>query len=395
MRTIITGGKIITPDEVLEDHSLIIEDDAIAAITPDAPEPSPENNIIDARDMWVAPGMIDLHIHGSDGYWVMDANADAMHGMARFLAQHGVTSFLPTTVSAARDAILQVLKSVSEMAQDPQGAHFLGVHIEGPFLNPKNKGAQPEANLRPPDLAELQSWLATGVVRLITLAPELEGATPLIEAARAHDVELAIGHSSASYEEVLQAVDQGLRQATHTFNSMATLHHRRPGPIGAILSEERIFAQVIVDGVHVHPAMVALLVKAKGTDKTILISDAISAAGRPDGDFALGEHIVRVEDGIARINEGNLAGSTLVMDQALRNVIKFCDLSLPQALRMATLSPAQAMGWYGQKGVLQAGADADIILLDENIQVAKTIVGGNLIFEQNAESQSANQGQIE
>lgn len=392
MQTLITGEKIITPDGVREDHSLIIEGDMITAITPGAQESSPDDHIIDARGMLVAPGMIDLHIHGSDGFWVMDANADSMHGMARFLAQHGVTSFLPTTISADGEAIMQVLASVRDATQDPLGAHFLGVHIEGPFLNPKNKGAQPEANLRAPDIAELKSWLATGVVRLVTLAPELEGAFQLIETAQAHDVEIAIGHSSASYEEIIQAVDHGLRQATHTFNSMAPLHHRRPGPIGAVLSEERIFAQVIVDGVHIHPAMVALLVRAKGPEKTILISDAISAAGRPDGVFDFSGHIVRVEDGIARINEGNLAGSTLIMDQAFRNVIRFCDLTLPQALPMATSSPAQAMGWIGRKGVLQAGADADVILLDENLQVAKTIVAGQLIFEPNA---AADQEQVD
>ena len=217
------------------------------------------------------------------------------------------------------------------------------------------------------------------IVRLITIAPEIEGALTFIKRAVGDGVHIALGHTSASYDRFTTAIDAGASQSTHTFNSMIAFHHRKPGPIGAILTDERIYAQVIADGVHLHPAVVDLTIKAKGVDRVILITDAISAAGLDDGEYELGGHLVNVEGGVARIQAGNLAGSTLTLDQALRNVIAFTDLEFTEVLPMATAVPAEAMGWI-DKGILKPGADADIVIFDGDFEVERTFVSGELVY---------------
>ena len=222
--------------------------------------------------------------------------------------------------------------------------------------------------------------METGAIRLITLAPELAGAAELVAAGRARGVEFAIGHSGASYEQVIEAANWGVRQATHVFNGMQGLHHRTPGTLGGVLTDERIYCQAIVDGVHVHPAMVKLLVRAKGTARTILITDAMRATGLQDGTYDLGGQTVTVRDGVARIASGSLAGSTLTLDVALRNVMRYAGLSLAEALPMVTSTPAEALGLAGRKGVLAPGADADVVLLDAQLNVVTTVVAGRVVY---------------
>jgi len=380
MHTVITGGALLTPDETLSETTLVVEGSAIAALVPGATPAEPGDQVIDAHRMWVAPGLIDLHVHGSGGHDSLDATPEALHGMARFFARHGVTGYLATTPAAPSADIAQAIENVARTPQPEDGAQHLGLHLEGPYLNPEHKGAQPAEQLRDPDPAEYAPWLTSEVMRLITVAPERPGALALIEHGVAQGVEFAVGHSAASYEEVLAAADRGLRQAAHTFNAMLGLHHRRPGAAGAVLADDRIYAQIIVDGVHVHPALVKILVRAKGPGRTILISDAIRAAGLDDGDYPLAGHPILVRQGIARTPSGGLAGSTITLDAALRNVIRFADASLNDALRMATATPAEAMGWSGRKGVLAPGADADIILLDAELNVRLTLVAGRVVF---------------
>lgn len=384
MRTMIVGGKIVTPNEILENHTLVLEGGKIVSIDSANEAHSSGDEVVDASGLWVAPGLIDLHIHGSGGFSTTEATPEALEGMSTFLARHGVTTFLPTTVSTDQASILKVLKACGEMPESSKGARAHGVHIEGPFLNPKNLGAQPPETIRPPNIEELESWVETGQVKLITLAPEIEGAGEFIPAALVNGIEISLGHTSASYDEFIHAIDLGARQSTHTFNSMAGLHHREPGPIGAILNDDRLYAQIIVDGVHLHPAVVKFLVKAKGIERTILISDAISAAGQSDGEYELGGHIVTVSDGVARIRAGNLAGSTLTLDQALRNVMDYAELSFPEALPMSTSVPAEAMGWES-KGKLVPGADADVILLNANLQIERTFVAGQMVYERSSQ----------
>src|SRR5690606_37583508 len=369
----IVNGRIITPDGVLTDHTLITDGGLIRALIPSDSAP-PDSEMIDAGGQWVAPGFIDVHVHGGGGHDMMDATPEAIHGMARFFARHGVTSYLPTTMSAPAEAIVRALENVAACPQPEDGAQHLGVHVEGPYLSADFPGAQAPDVLRLPDPAEYARWFASGVVRLITLAPELDGALEMVDEGVRRGIEFAIGHSGASYEQVLMAADHGVRQATHTFNGMLGLHHRKPGTLGGVLTDDRIYAQIISDGIHTHPAMVKLLVRAKGTDRTLLITDAIRAAGLPDGDYDLGNQPVTVRDGICRIANGSLAGSTATMDAVLRNVMQFAGLSLPEAIPMATAVPAAAMNLTGRKGVIRPGADADIVLLDDNVQARLTMV---------------------
>ena len=243
---------------------------------------------IDALGSTIIPGFIDIHMHGANGFDSMDATPEAIQGMGRFIARYGVTSYLPTTVTASLEATLAAIRNTGSTSPPMDGARHLGIHLEGPYLAHEYRGAQPAQHLRPADPDEYRAWLENKVVRLITVAPEVMGVQDLIRAGTHAGIEFALGHTGATYEQALAAVESGLSQATHTFNGMAPLQHRSPGALGVVLSEERIRAQVIVDGIHVHPAIVKLLVKAKGVDHTILITDAIRATGLPDGDYALG-----------------------------------------------------------------------------------------------------------
>ncbi len=383
MRTIIRGGTIITPHQTLEHHALIIEAGRITAIVPGPGDAQPGDTIIPADGLSVAPGLIDVHVHGADGYDTMDATPEAIHAMARYFAAHGVTAYLPTTMAASSADTTAAVENVRVCPQPADGAAHLGVHLEGPYLSIKHKGAQPPDHLRPPDPAEYNAWFASGVARLMTLAPELDGAMELIETGVRQGIEFSLGHSGADIDCVTAAADRGLRQATHAFNGMQGLHHRDPGTLGAVLVDDRIYAQIIADGVHVHPAMVKLLIRAKGLNRTILVTDAMRATGLTDGTYMLGDSEVIVAGGIARLATGSLAGSTLTLDAAVRNVMAFAGLTLPQALQMATAVPAEALGLAGRKGVLAPGADADVILLDGAAQVVMTMVGGKVVYRRN------------
>lgn len=379
MKTVIVNGVILTPDESIPGHRVVIEHGQIVRIDPAGPAET-WITTIDVHGYTIIPGLIDIHIHGANGFDTMDATPEAIHGMARFIARYGVTSYLPTTLAASPEATLAAIENAGSTPQPLDGAQHLGIHLEGPYLNHDYRGAQPPQHLRPADRSEYGSWLANKHIRLITVAPEVNGVPQLIQAGTEAGVEFALGHTGATYEQVLAAVELGLRQATHVFNGMAGLHHRSPGALGAVLSDDRLSAQIIVDGVHVHPVVVKLLVKAKGIDRTILITDASRATGRPDGDYALGDQVVHVRGGIARTEAGGLAGSTLTMDQALRNVMDYADISLREALPMATRVPAAAIGLKSRKGRIAPNFDADIVVLDETYRVRMTMVGGQIVY---------------
>lgn len=380
MRTLITGGTILTPHTTLAGHTLVAEDGIITALAAGPVASQAGDTIIDASGRWVVPGFIDVHVHGAVGCDTMDATPEAIASMARFYAQHGVTAYLPTTMTASAEAIRAAIDNVVACAQPPDGARHLGLHLEGPYLNLDYRGAQHPGYFRAPQPDEYAGWFATGHIRLVTAAPELDGAEQFVRAGRARGVEFAIGHSGASYQQVIEAANWGMRQATHAFNGMLGLHHREPGTLGGVLADERIFCQIIADGVHVHPAMVKLLVRAKGPSRTILITDAMRATGLSDGEYDLGGQAVTVRDGVARIATGSLAGSTLTLDAALRNVIQFTGLSLAEALPMATSVPAEALGLAGRKGTLAPGADADIALLTPDLTVSATLISGRVVY---------------
>jgi len=376
----IIHANIYTPDEFLPDHSITIENGTIRDIYPTTPSEKETTTAFDAKNQVVTPGLIDIHIHGCKGADTMDGTLNALNTMSVFLATHGVTGFLATTASDSQENIENALENIAQHQMHLQGAHLLGVHIEGPYLNPAFKGAQNPAFLRLPARSEYEAWLATGTVKLITIAPELPGMDEMILACREHGVELSIGHSSASYAQVIHAAELGVRQATHLFNGMQGLHHREPGTVGGILTDERIIAQIICDGIHLHPAIVKLILLCKGIDQTILISDAIRATGLTDGIYDLAGQEVTVSQGVARIANGSLAGSTLTLDVALRNAMQFSGFEFSQILAMTTRVPTHAMHLSSRKGYIRKGYDADLAIFDHNFHVVSTIVSGSQVY---------------
>jgi N-acetylglucosamine-6-phosphate deacetylase len=384
--TILRGGTILTPYEELIGHQIIINGDTIESIQPvsDGKPDSRSVDLIRADGLWITPGLIDIHSHGAAGSDTMDATPAAIQNFGRFLVQHGITAYLPTTITAAQENIQAAIENLVDF-NDPQGARIMGAHLEGPYLNAAYKGAQPEAHLRPAQKNEYLPWIENGVVKLITVAPEIDGVPDLISEGRDKSVAFAVGHSGASYEVMQAAADRGLSQATHLFNGMTGLHHRHPGPVGSVLTDERIFAQVIADGVHLHPAIVKLIIRAKGIERTILISDSMRATGFGNGDYDLGGQIVRVKDGVANLLTGSLAGSTLTLDQAVRNTMAFTSLSFQEVLPMATAVPAKAMGMDDQIGLLKPGAKADLVLFNKNIEVTLVMCNGKIVFQKKEE----------
>lgn len=376
----ILGATLLTPEAVLPNHSLVIENGRIASISSapiegDAPT-------LNALGFTVIPGLIDIHTHGGDGADVMDATPEAIATIARFLAQHGVTSYLPTTITASPAATRKAIANLRALPQPKDGAQHLGIHLEGPYLCHEQRGAQPEAHLRNPDPAEYADWFEDDLVRLITLAPELEGAEELIRRATAQGVEIALGHTAADEAAARAAINLGARQATHVFSGMPAFHHRLLNVLAVVLTDDRLYAQAIVDGIHIHPDVVRMLTRVKTPRRLILISDSIRAAGLGDGEYDLGGETVRVQNGVTRrAYDGGLAGSTLTLDAALRNVMKFSNLSLAEALPMATSIPAEAMGWSGRKGVIRPGADADLVFLDDQFNVCLTMVNGRVVYQ--------------
>ncbi|HAJ94925.1 MAG TPA: N-acetylglucosamine-6-phosphate deacetylase [Actinobacteria bacterium] len=380
MKLYIKGGKIFLSDSRVLYKTIVIEDKIICDIIPNSYKPGNSDKVVDATGKWVVPGFIDIHAHGALGKDTMDSTRDAIHTIGKFFAAHGVTSYLPTVWTSTPELMMKAIDNVANCPQPEDGASHLGVHVEGPYLSMKHRGAQLKGLIRKPDPIEYQKWLNAGVVKLITIAPENKGALEFIDIAVKQGVEFSIGHSGASYEQVIMAADHGVKQATHLYNGMLGIHHRNPGTAGAILTDDRIFAQIIADGVHVHPAMIKLAVRAKGTSRIILITDSIRGTGLPDGDYDYYGQKFIVKDGVARTPEGGLSGSTLMLDQALRNMIKFTGMSLSEVLPMATSVPAEAMGWQNHRGVLKQGADADVVILDEDFNVERTFVLGKEIY---------------
>ena len=386
MRTAFTASRLYTPTEEIENPLLVVEDELISELFSRSTKELPDNtSLIDFGQAVLAPGFVDIHMHGGAGLDVMRASASELPRLGRFLATHGVTGYFPTTVAAPLDATCAALGRLADAIEaadratdgDSVQARPLGIHLEGPFLSHKRRGVHPPENLVIPTVEIFDRFwqAARGHVRMLTIAPEIPGAMEVIAAAAQRNVCVSIGHSDAEMPVALDAVKAGARHATHTFNAMRPLDHRDPGIIGEVLTDSRLSADIIADGIHVAPAVVKLFLEAKGHDRAVLITDAISATGMPDGRYELGPIQVDVKDGRCTAN-GSLAGSVLTMDRAVRNVTEFSNWSLRDAVRAATLNPAQAVGFARHHGVLARGAFADFNVLNSAGEVLKTVTRG-------------------
>jgi N-acetylglucosamine-6-phosphate deacetylase len=376
----VVNAKIITPAGVLENGSLRVKDGIIIEISDTTLESNLVISSLDAKGNWLMPGFIDVHVHGGAGHDFMDANEEGLAAITKFHAAHGTTSMLATTLTASRDDLTAIIDRVSRfMAKPMPFAQIIGVHLEGPFINVKWKGAQNPAYILPPQPEWLEDWVTRfpGIIKLQTLAPESEGALDYIEKLAFHGIVASCGHTDATYEQIVAAADRGLRHAVHTYNAMKPLHHREPGTVGAVLTDNRITAEVIADGHHVHPAGIKLLTSAKGTDNVILVTDAMAAAGMPDGDYEIGGLPVSMSCGVARLKEaGNLAGSTLDMISAVRYLVREIGVSLEEASRMASANPARQLGIESITGTLEVGKAADFLLVNPSLELLGTWVGG-------------------
>jgi N-acetylglucosamine-6-phosphate deacetylase len=390
-----TAARLLTPTDTVEHPLLLVEQGRIVEISGRNNRPAPTGvAVCDLGDSIIAPGYIDLHLHGSAGYDVMDDAAEALPAIEQLLARHGVTSYFPTTVTTPIDITLRALERLAEAIetrernfehhQNLDGAKRafpLGIHLEGPFISHIRRGVHPAENLLAPTLALFeQLWQASrGHIRMMTIAPELEGALEVIGEAARRGVCVSLGHSDADFTAAERGIAAGARHATHTFNAMRPLDHstlgdRSPGIVGAVLTDRRVSADIIADGVHLHPAIVNVVAKAKGPEQTVLITDAISATGMPDGHYRLGSVDVDVRDGKC-LADGKLAGSVLTMDRAVRNLARFAEWSLPEAVAAASQNPARAAG-IAKKGILAAGADADFVVLSPEGKVLRTFIDG-------------------
>ncbi|MGC8837858.1 MAG: N-acetylglucosamine-6-phosphate deacetylase [Anaerolineae bacterium] len=373
-------GQVCTPTETLERAVLRIEGGCIGAVAPQkALSIPPGATVVDLPDLCAVPGFVDLQVNGGFGCDFTEDPA-CIPAVARRLPAFGVTAFLPTVISSPPETVRKAVEVVQGLPPEPAGARVLGLHLEGPFLNPQQAGAHNPAHFRLPSLKALADLGPLGPVRLFTLAPELPGADDVIQALRRQGIVVAAGHTMATYDEALHALDLGVALGTHLFSAMRPLHHRDPGIVGALLTDPRATVSLIPDGVHMHPAVVRLVWRAKGPERLCAVTDAMAALGMPPGRYRLGDVEVLVDERSARVPGGLLAGSVLAMDQGLRNLVAFTGSTLAEALRTVTLNPARLLGLDGRLGRIAPGCPADLALLGPDLRVVGTLVEGWAVY---------------
>lgn len=383
MTLIVTAGQLFTPLEVIPSPYVVIEDGLIVGAGSQREAELPPGKILHFNDKVLAPAYLDIHIHGSGGRDVMEPEDSALATIESMLARRGVAAYLPTSVTAHEDRTLRALEHLGWAVG--AGVHSgrttpVGIHLEGPFISHVKRGVHPPAHLIAPSPKALQRyWEASGgTLRMLTIAPEVPGALETIQHARQLGIHCSLGHSNATYEEATAAIARGASHATHTFNAMRPLDHRDPGLLGAVLTHCELSADIIADGIHVHPSVVDLFIRAKGLERAVLITDAISATGMPDGRYELGGLQVDVKDDRCEY-QGKLAGSVLTLERAVRNVMSYAKLDLQHAVRLATLNPAALMGCRVQRGTIATGVRADLVVLTADGELVQTILGGEVV----------------
>lgn len=381
-RHIYSGMKVLIDGKWVNNQAVIFEDGSITGIVPqDMIQhhlPAFEHHYDETH--YLVPGFIDIHMHGIKGFDVMDATEEALNGISMQLAEEGVTGFLATTVATTADEIERVVTKLPKFAPNLTGAAMLGIHLEGPFISPEKLGAQPAC--LSPDLDLLKHWVSASgnTVKIVTLAPELPGAMDIVKWLHEKQIVAAIGHTDATYTETCDAIAAGVTHATHLFNAMRGFHRRGPGAVGALLLADTVKAELIVDGVHVHPAMIEMALRLKGRERIVLVTDSTRAKCMKAGCYDLGGQKVILEDGKAMLEDGTLAGSTLTMSEAIKNMTDYSHCDLADTIMMATGSPASVIGCKFKKGTIEVGKDADLAVLNEKLEVIKTIRQGKTIF---------------
>ena len=372
-------------DRIIHDRVIIFDEKIIDIISKDdfpqyIEEYKADIQVIDAKAKYVSPGFIDIHIHGSGGYDTMDATLEALAVISATIARNGVSSYLPTTMTMDRKSIYKAFDVIREAMQlEVRGAKILGIHMEGPFISEKYKGAQKEDYIIKPDYDFIKDYL--DIIKIITLAPEKDEGHSFIKRIKSNSkITLSVGHSDATYEDTIKAIEDGISHATHTFNAMTPLNHRKPGIIGAIFRSD-ITCELIADTIHVHPAIFKILIDIKHKDKMVLITDSMRAGCMKAGNYELGGQKVIVKSGAAKLQDGTLAGSVLTLNKAVKNILEHTELEIYEAVAMASLIPAKVINIDNKKGSLEVKKDADIVIFDEDIDVFVTIVEGKIVFE--------------
>ena len=373
MKNVIINGKVILEDSIKE-LNVFFENGKITEVSNRVPT---DETVIDAKGLYVAPGMIDVHTHGRNGSDTMYATFKDLNNISVSELKTGVTSFLPTTMTMPAEDIKKAIAAGYDNKDKVEGAKILGMHLEGPFFSVKYKGAQPEECMIAPTVENYLSFAGDhpDFVKKISLAPGIEGAVDLIKYLREQNVVVSMGHTDATYEEAVKAIEAGATSGTHTYNAMTPLKHREPGVVGAVMLHDEVYAELILDGIHVSFPAAKILSKMKGADKLILITDSLEAAMLPDGTYELGNQKVYVKDGQARLKSGNLAGSTANLNQCVRNAYKHLDLPLYEAIGYATKNPADHLG-LKDYGRIKEGCVADMILIDDEIDIKRVILNG-------------------
>ncbi len=376
----IINGKLILKDSIGENMAIVF-DDKIEKIAPLSDIDTSAYEVIDAKGMFVSPGLVDMHIHGYLGADASDADAEGIKKMAEGIIKNGVTAWCPTTMTVSKAEIEAAFDAVREVKNSDSyyGSRILGVNSEGPFINAKKKGAQAEEHILKPDADFIEKH--SDVVKLFTVAPEVEGAAECIEkVSKNTNVLISMGHTDATYEEAVEGIKKGVRHTTHLFNAMTALSHRSPGVVGAALADGNVSTELIADTFHVNKGLFGLIAKIKG-DKLCLITDCIRAGGMPDGDYTLGGQPVHKEGIKCLMDDGTIAGSVLKLNEAVYNLYENSDLELYEAVNCASLNVAKALGEDKEIGSLEEGKRADIVIADERFNVKTTILGGEIRYK--------------
>lgn len=383
---IIKNGKIITKENIFIDKVLVFEEKILDIIEEKNLDEYIEKanianiEVIDAKGKYVSPGFIDIHVHGCGGSDTMDGTLEDIEIISSNVCKNGVTAFLPTTMTMEKEKIYEALNVIRKsMGIKNKGAKVVGAHMEGPFINPRLKGAQNEKYIEKPDYNFIKEYLDT--IKIITLAPEMDKDYEFIKKVkRDTDIVLSIGHTNATYEEAMEAIELGVSHGTHTFNAMSPLHHRNPGVVGAIFNSD-VTCELIADKIHVHPGAFNVLINVKGFNKVVLITDCMRAGNLNEGNYDLGGQKVIVKENSARLEDGTLAGSILSLNNGVKNIFKNTNLSLQQVVSMASINPAKIINMEHKKGSIEIGKDADIVVFDEEFNIKTTIVEGNIVFK--------------